>query len=297
MSESMYRRQVERLANEIADLRKKLAVENKRVADDRSKANRAAQAMTRTSSASTARSKAREVERYEKSAAAHEQKASTIGGQIASKARALNTAQSNLDRAVQQRLKNEEREADRRRMVERDHLRNVERAQRLLETWPEEIHARPSMPPPQPPRTAAPQFTEQFDVCLSFAGEQRPYVAQVAEGLKAGGLNVFYDQDEAIAAQLWGRDLTEYLDYVYRQASRFCVMFISVEYAAKEWTRLERRSALDRAMGDDGEYILPARFDNTELPGLRPSVGYVNLGGVEPPELVEFIRRKLDAAA
>jgi len=60
---------------------------------------------------------------------------------------------------------------------------------------------------------------------LSFAGEQRGYVELVPQGLKQAELDVFYDQDEEIAARLWGRDLTEYLDYVYRKGSRVCVMF------------------------------------------------------------------------
>jgi len=96
-----------------------------------------------------------------------------------------------------------------------------------------------------------------------------------------------------VATRLWGRDLTEYLDYIYRQGSRVCVMLISKEYAAKEWTRLERRSALDRAMREAGEYILPARFDDTDLPGLRPSVGYLDLRELAPATLVDFIVRKL----
>lgn len=74
-------------------------------------------------------------------------------------------------------------------------------------------------------------------------------------------------------------------------------MFISAEYAAKEYTRLERRSALDRAMREAGAYILPARFDDTELPGLRPNVAYLDLGETAPATLVDFIRRKLDTAA
>jgi len=44
-------------------------------------------------------------------------------------------------------------------------------------------------------------------------------------------------------------------------------MFISKEYAEKPWTKHERRSDLSRALEED-EYVLPARFDDTELPGL-----------------------------
>jgi len=292
VSVSMYRGQVDRLTKDIADLRSKLATANGKVADDRSKARRAGEAMDRTSNASTVRSKGREVERYEKSAVGHEKQAAQLEGQIASKLKSLNNAQGNLERAIEQQRKKEERETERHRKQELAHVRELERQRRSSQVWPEAMHVRPAADTPDPP-TVTRAFDEHYDVCLSFAGEQRGYVELVAQGLKDAELRVFYDQDEDVAARLWGRDLTEYLDYVYRQGSRVCVMFISQEYAAKEWTRLERRSALDRALREAGEYILPARFDDTELPGLRPSVSYLDLREFAPATLVDFIVRKL----
>jgi len=98
------------------------------------------------------------------------------------------------------------------------------------------------------------------------------------------GLEVFHDHDNDIAAMLRGRDLGEILDYVYREGSRFCLMFISADYAQKAWTQPERRSALARAIQED-EYVLPARFDDTELPGLRPTTAYVDLREIAPATL------------
>ena len=126
--------------------------------------------------------------------------------------------------------------------------------------------------------------------------EQRDYVERIAVALKDAGLKVFYDQDKDIATLLWGRDLPEVLDYVYRQGSRFCVMFISADYAEKAWTRHERRSALARAVEED-EYVLPARFDDTALPGFRPTIGYVDLREIALATLIEFILQKLNAKA
>src|SRR5436305_8002487 len=85
-----------------------------------------------------------------------------------------------------------------------------------------------------------------YDVALSFAGEDRPYVRQVADYLRMRGARVFYDQFEQ--ASLWGRNLVEELDRVYRLESVFVVMFISVAYRDKEWTRHERRSTLSAAL-------------------------------------------------
>jgi hypothetical protein len=64
-----------------------------------------------------------------------------------------------------------------------------------------------------------------FDVALSFAGEQRNYVRQVAERLEGQGIKVFYD--EFFESQLWGRNLPNYLKEVYYSKSNYCIMFIS----------------------------------------------------------------------
>ncbi len=59
------------------------------------------------------------------------------------------------------------------------------------------------------------------------------------------------------------------------------------------WTRHERRAALARAMAERVEYVLPARFDDTEIPGLNPVVGYLDLKEVSPKQLGEMILQKL----
>ena len=130
-----------------------------------------------------------------------------------------------------------------------------------------------------------------YDVCLSFAGEDRHYVATVAEELQRTGVRVFYDEYEE--ASLWGKDLYEHLDDVYQNAARFCVVFVSEHYAKKLWTTHERKSAQERALREHGEYILPARFDNTPIPGMRGTVGFIDLRKKGPADLAELIRKKL----
>lgn len=93
-----------------------------------------------------------------------------------------------------------------------------------------------------------------------------------------------------------GEDLVELLDDVYRRQARFVVMFVSAAYAEREWTRHERRSAMARALIERGPFLLPARFDDTELPGLRPTVGFVDLRGTSPEELARLIIEKVRKA-
>ncbi|SEC14554.1 TIR domain-containing protein [Amycolatopsis tolypomycina] len=132
---------------------------------------------------------------------------------------------------------------------------------------------------------------EPYDFCLSFATEQRPYVEEVAELLRKAGRTVFYDAYET--AKLLGEDLYTHLDEIYNRGSRFCVLFASEAYVRKVWTRHERRSVQDRAMREAGAYLLPVRFDDTPVPGLRGTTGYVDARVTSPAELVRILLEKL----
>ena len=133
----------------------------------------------------------------------------------------------------------------------------------------------------------------EWDVVLSFAGAQRHYVEQAAGALKARGVRCFYDADEQIG--LWGKHLAEELPDIYGERAAAAVVFISAEYAARDWTRLERRAALGRAVRERREYVLPARFDDTPLPGLLPDVATVDLRQYTPEQFAGLVADKLAA--
>lgn len=135
------------------------------------------------------------------------------------------------------------------------------------------------------------QQSFEYDVCLSFAGEDREYVARVHEELQLRGLRVFYD--EAEQAKLWGKDLYSHLDDVYRNSAQYCIVFISKHYAKKLWTNHERRSAQARAFAENTEYLLPVRFDTTKISGLPQTVGYLDARKVHPAELAALAAVKL----
>jgi hypothetical protein len=132
---------------------------------------------------------------------------------------------------------------------------------------------------------------EAYEVVLSFAGEDREYVEKVATILKFNDVSLFYDNYEE--ASLWGKNLTEHLHKVYSSSARYCVMFISKHYAEKVWPTHERRSAFEKAIESKEEYILPARFDDTQIPGLHKHIGYVDLRKKTPDHLVSLIMQKL----
>lgn len=132
-----------------------------------------------------------------------------------------------------------------------------------------------------------------YDVVFSFAGEDRDFVDQVAVQLQTMKVSVFYDRFETV--DLWGKDLYQHLDRIYRRAARICVIFISKHYVRKRWTNQELRSAQARAFEQNQEYILPFRFDETEVPGLLPTIGYIESANKSAKNCAEIIVKKLDA--
>jgi len=130
-----------------------------------------------------------------------------------------------------------------------------------------------------------------YQVALSFAEEDRDYVERVAHVLKDHEIRVFYDLDEEV--KMWEKDMGDELDSIYRKQSEYVVMFISAHYASKAWTNHERKSALARAILERREFVLPARFDDTELPGLRDTIRYIDLSTKSPEKFANLIMEKL----
>jgi len=137
----------------------------------------------------------------------------------------------------------------------------------------------------------------EFDVAISFAGEDRDFARSLALSLEDANYSIFYDEFEV--SRLWGTELSASLAEVYGNSSRYCIVLISKYYAAKPWTNHERRFAIQRALNDRPDYILPIRLDGTDLPGWPSSMAYLStdrmslaeitsatLAKVGPPEAV-----------
>lgn len=131
----------------------------------------------------------------------------------------------------------------------------------------------------------------KYDVTLSFAGEDRDYVEAVAKILQEHDVKVFYDKFEE--TELWGKDLGVHFEFVYRRSAKYCIPFISQYYEKKIWTNYEIRNAISRAIETKEEYILPARFDDTQVDGLRDSVAFIDLRKYSAEQFAEFILKKL----
>ncbi len=116
---------------------------------------------------------------------------------------------------------------------------------------------------------------EYFDLVVSFAGPERKYARAISAILRANAVSVFLD--ETFKAQIWGKNLVEYLTGIYSKKGRYCLVLISREYSRRVYTNVERRAALDRMVTEKGEYLLPVKTDGSWIDGLPRATSYLDI--------------------
>ena len=131
----------------------------------------------------------------------------------------------------------------------------------------------------------------EFDIGLSFAGEQREYVEQVAEELDYRGIRVYYDAYDQ--ANLWGRDLAKYFKEVFQNRCRYCIVFASKDYAAKMWPTFELENILRKMTESQQDFILPVRFDDTIIPGIPYTLSYLEAHKETPVRVSQLAAQRL----
>lgn len=132
----------------------------------------------------------------------------------------------------------------------------------------------------------------RFQIALSFSGDNRPFVAEVARCLqeRLGSKAVFYDQD--YNAQLARPNMDLLLQNIYRHQSDLLVVFLSEQYAARDWCGLEWRAARDLIKSRNADQIMLVRLDDSPIEGLLSIDGYLDARGMNPETLSELILKR-----
>lgn len=140
-------------------------------------------------------------------------------------------------------------------------------------------------------------MNKRFKIALSFPGERRDFVEQVAARLadKVGRDRVLYDQ--YYEAEFARTDLDTHLQHLYHDESELIAVFLCADYERKEWCGLEWRAVRDLIKKRQASTVMPLRFDNTEIPGLFSTDGYVWIGGRSPQEIADLILQRMEINA
>ena len=147
-----------------------------------------------------------------------------------------------------------------------------------------------------PPSTAvgSQAQSKRFRVALSFPGEYRPFVVQVAEILAEHleKRRVFYDKFHE--AELARPDLDTYLQEIYHHDSDLIAVFLCAEYENKDWCGLEWRAIRDLIKTRNGGSIMFFRLDDTPISGLFSIDGYVEIALRSPSEVASLVLQRLE---
>ena len=145
---------------------------------------------------------------------------------------------------------------------------------------------------PSGPR-AADNSTRRFATALSFPGERRRFVQQVAAclAMQLGQDRVLYDKYHE--AEFARPDLDTHLQRLYHDESELVVVFLCADYQQKEWCGLEWRAIRDLMKGPRKSDIMLVRFDDTTIPGLFSIDGCLLIGNRPPEEIGDLILQRL----
>jgi len=139
--------------------------------------------------------------------------------------------------------------------------------------------------------------SKRFGVGLSFSGEHREFIGQLAKALseKLGKDRVLYDKFHE--AEFARPNLDVYLPNLYRSDCDLITVFICSDYATKRWCKLEWRFIRQLIETTDAGRIMFLNFDNKagviEL-GIVEGDGYVFIGKRPPEEIALLILQRLD---
>jgi len=131
----------------------------------------------------------------------------------------------------------------------------------------------------------------EFDVAISFAGSERVFAQAIHAILIENGLRVFLD--DANQAEIWGTNLVEYLDELYRERAKYCLILVSRQYNERIYTNVERRSALDRMIQEKQEYVLPVKVDDAWIQGVPQATAYIDLRTKGVVTICDLLLKKL----
>ena len=134
--------------------------------------------------------------------------------------------------------------------------------------------------------------THIFDVALSFPGEVRSLVEEVAQELerRLGPNAYFYDNN--YVSQLAQPSLDTLLQRLYSRA-KLDVVFLSADYQRKDWCGVEFRIVKDIIFARESWRVMFVRTDDGEVEGLLRTDGFVDARKFEPAKIAEFICERL----
>src|ERR1043166_3312984 len=132
-------------------------------------------------------------------------------------------------------------------------------------------------------------LTKRFRIALSYAGEKRDFVEQVAAilALRFGEAAILYDKFHQ--GEFSRSDLAFYLPDLYEKEAELVVAVFCPDYENKEWCGLERNATFGLIKKRKASEVMLTRFNHVEGKGLRGLAGYTDLDELMPEQAASVI--------
>src|ERR1044072_5904243 len=136
-------------------------------------------------------------------------------------------------------------------------------------------------------------LTKRFRIALSYAGEKRDFVEQVAAilALRFGESAILYDKYHQ--PEFSRSDLAFYLPDLYEKEADLVVAVFCADYDEKEWCGLEWNAIFGLLKNRAVDEVMLTRFERAEGKGLRGLAGYTDFDGMTPSQAANEILERL----
>ena len=134
---------------------------------------------------------------------------------------------------------------------------------------------------------------KRFRIALSFAGENRVLVEEIAQILATQ-----FGQDSILYDKFWKPEfarpnLAFHLPDLYKKESNFVVLVFCDDYEKKRWCNLEWRAIYSLICDRKDQDIMLMRFNRLEPVGLHGLPGFIDLDGLSAFQVAGHILERL----
>lgn len=257
---------ISRLQKDIADLEKKLSEEKKKEAQILKRISQIERSISKSTSASTLRSKTQQIVRLNDDIAKTRAKQADLQKKISLKTSDLNRYQQRLSQEQGRERKKIEEAQKRREREQLEYQRKLTEELEAQRRLIREVMVSSSTPMQQIVQT---EEDQTYDLFISHASEDKDdFVRPLAEELERIGVKVWYDEFTLKVGDSLRRSIDKGLSQ-----SKFGVVVLSSSFFNKNWTQYELDGLVAREM-EGKKVILPIwhKVSKSEVMKYSPSL-------------------------
>lgn len=130
----------------------------------------------------------------------------------------------------------------------------------------------------------------KYDVAFSYTSEDRAIAHEIAESLRKENLQVFFDEHSS--AELWGANLYDYFEDVYKH-SRLCIVLYSQKYSESQWCTYEFKHLVAHSRSRPSFSVLPVQIAGAPFSGDFAHIGFVQWEQLNSEKLTQIVKQRL----